>query len=151
MNEYKNVKIALRKFLMERLALNGNQVFRAPPEATSVNEFPAIIIRSATALKEDVGATQNSYRLLLGLVTRAETAEAASDELDDLLKSLDNAIATYGVKGLDSTLANGGRWVQFTRLGQETVFDNPINELSWIVYGATAGVLVVEVTSQTQG
>lgn len=151
MNEYRLVKIALREYLMQYMNLAGNQVFRAPPRPTDVTQYPVIIVRSATASKEDLaGGTGNTYNLVLGILTRAQTAEAASDELDDLLQQLDNVFATHGPESL--TAPTDARWFRLTRLGQQTTFDNAVqDDVGWIVYGATAGVQVVELNSQQIG
>ena len=156
MNEYKNVKIALRNFVMARLSLGGDQVFRAPPKATSITHYPAVIIRSATVAKIPIngdGPTVNQFNLVVGILTRAATSEAASDELDDLLQLLDTKIASPGVTGLDASLATGGSmWHNMTRIGQTTTFDNTIEDnVGMVVYGATVGVAILEKTTQVRG
>ena len=153
MNEYRKVKEVMKQFVLDHLGLNGNQVFRAPPRATDITDYPVIIIRSATSQKVPVGGVEaNNFTLLLGILTRGATAEIASDELDDLLKLLDNQIVEVGEQGLDKEGMGGSRWSDFTRLGQTTTFDNAVEEDTGLVtYGATAAVLIQELTTTLVG
>jgi hypothetical protein len=145
-NNYKNVKIALKRFLVANVGLDDSQVFRAPPDPDEISKFPVIVIRSATALKTGEGALYNDFQILLGVMTRGQgNTEVVSDELDDLLQLLDTKIEELGAKGLDASLAGTGRWSLFTRVDQQTQFDNIIEDDSgWVVYGARAGVLIRE-------
>lgn len=155
MNEYKQVKIALRDFLVSALGFSDEQVFRAPPKPTDINVYPIVIIRSATARKimlNSNGPSLNEFQLMLGVMTRAQTSLEASDELDDLLKLLDTQIASQGVSGLSSSGLTDSRWYNFTRLDQQTSFDNAVQEdVGWIVYGATVGVAIAELTPALSG
>jgi len=100
-NNYKGVKQALKAFLIARVntgtPLADDQVFRAPPIPTEIMRYPIAIIRSATSQKTTIGeygVGKNKYSLLVAFVTRGNTSQAASDELDDFLQVFDNAIAT---------------------------------------------------------
>ena len=152
MNEYRKAKQVMRQFCLDHLGLSGNQVSRAPPRATDITDYPVVIIRSATSTKVPLGGVEaNNFTLLLGILTRGATAEIASDELDDLLQSLDNKIAEQTWKALDKSGMGGSRWTDFTRLGQATTFDNAVEEDTGLVtYGATAAVLIQE-TTMTRG
>jgi len=147
MNQYKNVKVALRNFLMEKLSLTGEQVFRAPPKPTSITHYPAIIIRSAQTQKiNEDGPIKNDHRILLGIMTRGRDPTVVSDELDDLLQSLDNAVSQYGARGLDANLAENSRWTEFTRANEPTDFNNVVqDDVGYVVYGVTAGIRIREV------
>lgn len=154
MFEYKNVKRALAKFIETYLSIPGGQVFRAPPIITEITKYPAFIIRSANSTQVEIGGlTGNEYTILVGIMTRGETSQIASDELDDLLQTLDTQIATQRQAGLDSTLATGGsRWHMFTRLGQPTDFDNAVqDDVGMVVYGVTATVKIQELMPLTTG
>lgn len=152
MSQYKNVKIALRKFLVENMGLDGSQIFRAPPKPTSITKFPAIIIRSATTTKIGEGPIYNDHSIILGIMTRGGSSETISDEIDDLLALLDQKIHELGVTGLDQTLASPGRWNLFSRVDQQTQFDNIVEEdVGTVVYGARAGVLIREQLNRMSG
>lgn len=153
MNEYKKVKEVMRQFVLDHLGLGGNQVFRAPPRATDITDYPVVIIRSATSQKVPLGGVEaNNFTLLLGILTRGTTAEIASDELDGLLKTLDNKMVEVTWRGLDKSDMGDSRWTDFTRLGQTTTFDNAVEEDTGLVtYGATAAVLIQEATTTRVG
>ncbi len=152
--EYALVKRALKEYLMSKLNLNGNQVYTAPPKQTDIAEYPAVIIRSATAVHQmvgDDGPTKVVYTLLVGITTKAETSQGASDDLDALLKALDTAIAVSGLQGFPSTGLTNSRWAGITRLNQQTQFDNALVDQGWVVYGVTAGVEIQEQTPYMDG
>ena len=151
-NNYKGVKIALHDFIVARVGIPDAQVYRAPPLPTEIMQYPIAILRSATSQKVTIGeygVGKNRYSLLVAFMTRATVSQTASDELDDFLQVFDNAIATYGARDLNSAY---GQWHLMTRLDQATTFDNPIqDDVGWITYGATAGVLIEEKLSQDEG
>jgi hypothetical protein len=155
MNEYSGVKKALRQFIIDKLGISGNQVFRYPVKPTEVGTYPIFVIRSAQTSKvssDETGRTENQHRIVVGIMTRGNSMETISDELDSLLQSFDNAIVTYGVGGLDRTLASDSRWLEFTRIGENTEFDNAVeDEQGWVVFGATAGVRIREALPTTGG
>lgn len=158
MNEYKNVKVALRNFILLRLAEyfpSGGQVFRALPRRTDVQQYPVAYIRNAVANKimlGDDGPTVNDFVLTVRFATRAASSEAASDQLDAILQAFDAAIATYAEKGLDASLAVSSRWLDFSRLNLDTTFDNAMEDaLGLVVYGCVAPVRIQELTTQLQG
>lgn len=153
--EYKLVKSALKEYLKFHLSLDDSQVFRAPPRPTEINLYPAVIIRSATAVHEmvgDDGPTRVSYTLLVGLMTRNASSQGASDDLDDLLKLMDTKIAEMGLSGFPSTGLTNSRWAGITRLAKQTQFDNVIqDDVGMVVYGVSAGVEVQEQTPYMDG
>ena len=154
MNEYKESKVVLKKFLQEKMSLADGQVFRAPPKVTDINLYPIIVIRSATSRKTvaDSGFTKNDYNILVGIYTRAETSLDASDELDGMIKQLDNAVKTYGAAGLDATNLIDSRWEDFTRLEENTTYaDSVADDLGWVVYGVSLGVRIREAMSSMTG
>lgn len=154
MFDYKNVKIALAKFIEQYVGISAGQIYRAPPVITDITAYPAVIIRSANSRQVEVGGlTANEYSILIGLMTRGSTSQVASDELDDLLQTLDSQIATQRQAGLDALLAtSGSRWHMFTRLDQQTDFDNAVqDDVGMVVYGVTATVRIQELMPLTTG
>lgn len=154
MFDYKNVKVALADFIQQYVGIPAGQIYRAPPIITDITAYPAVIIRSANSRQVDVGGiTANEYSILIGLMTRGATSQIASDELDDLLQVLDTQIATQRQYGLSAALAtNGSRWHTFTRLEQQTDFDNAVqDDVGMVVYGVTATVRIQELMPLTTG